>query len=414
LFLPTPFADLDLPEPLLRAVEALGYTHPTPVQTYAIPVVQAGHDLAAEAQTGSGKTAAFALPILQKLLATPSPHPAVLVLAPTRELALQVAGSFKDLAKFAPCPPTVLGIIGGQDIEGQLSALDGGVAILVATPGRLLDLLAQDELDLRHIHTLVLDEADKLLDQGFSDELDTLLAALPAQRQTLLFSATLPDRVLTLAARAQRDPVTIRIDATVTPVKGIHQRLFEVPGDRRRMLLQHLFVTESWGQTLVFVATQRTTENVSAKLRAAGIPAGSLHGGLDQPDRLEALQRFKNGKTRVLVATDLAARGIDIPDLAVVVNFDLPRSPRDYVHRIGRTGRAGATGNAVSFIDHSSAPHFALIERQAGVQLERQQLPGFELTGEAPAALPGGAPVKGKRKSKKDKLREQAALASKD
>jgi superfamily II DNA/RNA helicase len=372
--------------------------------------VAAGHDVAAEAPTGSGKTAAFALPLLAKLYeALPGWSPRVLVLAPTRELALQVAASVKELARFAPSPRRVVGLIGGQPIEGQIAALELGADVVVATPGRLLDLLERGDLDLSAIHTLVLDEADKLLDLGFVEALDTLLAALPEDRQTLLFSATLPEKVLALAARAPKEPVTVRVDPVVTPVATITHRAIPVPADRRRALLQHLFGTESWGQTLVFVATQRAAHNLAVKLQRAGIAAGSLHGGLDQPDRLAVLDGFKRRRFAMLVATDLAARGIDIPDLDVVVNYDLPRSPQDYIHRVGRTGRAGASGRAVSFLDHGSARHFALIEKRSGLQVAREQVPGFELAGEAPPRGPGPAPVKGKRKSKKDKLREAAA-----
>ncbi len=408
------FLSLGLHPFLLEAVARLGFQHPTPIQWQAIPLVSTGRDVAAEAQTGSGKTAAFALPILHALIdAPPVTPPRVLVLAPTRELALQVASTFETLGASAPQPIGVAAIIGGQPIEAQIDALASGVEIVVATPGRLLDLLVRQELDLSAVRTLVLDEADKLLDLGFSEDLHTLVAALPASRQTLLFSATLPEKVLTLAARVLVEPVTIRIDATATPVATIRQRVFEVPPDRRRMLLQHLIGTEGWGQTLVFVATQRAASNLSAKLRSAGIDATDLHGGLEQDVRERVLDRFRRRRVAVLVATDLAARGIDIPELDVVVNYDLPRSTRDYPHRIGRTGRAGASGLAVSFIDHATAAHFALIEQRCGVQpLERERAPGFELEGEAPRRPKGGPPVKGKRKSKKDKRREQAARAA--
>lgn len=409
------FKSLGLADHLLQSIRDLGFDEPTPIQVCAIPVISAGSDVAGEAQTGSGKTAAFVLPILQRVCDSPSagtPRLRVLTLAPTRELALQVAGVFRSLAKRAPQPIRVLGVIGGEPVEQQISALSEGVDVVVATPGRLLDLLGRGVLDLTGLQVLVLDEADKLLDMGFSEELAGLLESIPTERQTLLFSATLPQGVLDLSADVLRDPVTVRVDdAPLGPV-GIHQRVIEVDRDRRRMLLQQLMGAEDWGRTLVFVATQRASELLSAKLRKAGIWAAALHGGLVQPERVAVLAQFKSGRVPVLVATDIAARGIDVPKLGAVVNFDLPRSPRDYLHRIGRTGRAGESGVAVSFIDHTSAAHFRLIEKHSQIQLPREQIPGFELSSEAADSSSGSAPVKGRRKSKKDKLREKAAQAS--
>jgi len=412
----TTFSSLGLSDSLLRAVAALGYERPTPIQVQAIPLVLAGHDVAAEAQTGSGKTAAFALPILQRLGGTDTRPPGgpalVLTLAPTRELALQLALAFRALSRFSPGPLRVLAAIGGEPIDDQVSALSAGVDVVVATPGRLLDLVTRGALELSRVATLVLDEADRLLDAGFEEEVGSLLAALPPQRQTLLFSATLSPQVLALAGRVLRDPVTVRVHDRRVPVEGIRQRVFEVDRAARRGLLQHLLQTEGWRQTLVFVATRRASRNLAAKLRDAGLAASALHGDLDQEERVRALRRFKSGAVSVLVATDLAARGIDVPDLSAVVNFDLPRSPDDYVHRIGRTGRAGQAGDAVSFVDHENSALFDLIERRNQLRLVREQLPGFELSGEAPARTTGPAPVKGKRKSKKDRLRELAAAAA--
>ncbi|MFT5682284.1 MAG: ATP-dependent RNA helicase RhlE [Myxococcota bacterium] len=408
----TSFEDLGLPDELLRAIRALRYETPTPIQERAIPVVLDGADVFAEAQTGSGKTAAFALPILKQLCDTPpawdSP-PQVLVLVPTRELALQVARAFVDLGRFiAPCP-RVLPVIGGEPIEEQIALLGEGVSIVVATPGRLLDLSGSGNIDLSSLRTLVLDEADRLLDAGFDEELSRLLEGLPVDRQTLLFSATLPTTMLDLAQRVLREPVSVRIDEITTPVADIQQRVYQVNADGRRMLLQHLLHTESWGQTLVFVSTKRATENLSAKLRRAGFSATALHGDLAQSDRIAALGRFRRGGVGVLVSTDLAARGIDVPRLGAVVNFDLPRSTQGYIHRIGRTGRAGLSGIAVSFVDHKSEAHFKLIEKRSNITLPREQVPGFELNGAPPKRKKGAGGVKGKRKSKKDRLREAAA-----
>jgi ATP-dependent RNA helicase RhlE len=405
------FDSLGLLDHLLRAVQAQGYAAPTPIQQRSIPHIIAGDDLAAEAQTGAGKTAAFVLPILQKMTSrTAGLVPigiGVLTITPTRELALQIAETFKSLSQFAEPPPTVLSIIGGTSINDQLSVLSSGVDIVVATPGRLLDLMEREAIDVSHVHTLVLDEADKLLDVGFNDELTVLLDALPSQRQNLLFSATLPQKVLNLSARVLNEPSVLRIDEEHTSVATIEQSAYQVDRENRRLLLQHLLKTESWGQTLVFVATQRGANNLAKKLRVDGFPATELHGGLDQAARIFALKRFRRGKAQIMVATDIAARGIDIPLLGAVVNFDLPRAPVDYIHRIGRTGRAGESGIAVTFVDHETENHLRLIEKKNRLMLTRQQVPGFELRESSTERVKGLAPKKGRRKSKKDKLREQ-------
>jgi ATP-dependent RNA helicase RhlE len=405
------FDSLGLSDHLLRAVQAQGYDAPTPVQQRSIPHITAGGDLAAEAQTGSGKTAAFVLPILQKMASHCAElrpvNIGVLTITPTRELALQIAETFKSLSQFAEPPPRVLSIIGGTSISDQVSALSSGVDIVVATPGRLLDLMEREAININHVHTLVLDEADKLLDVGFNDELTVLLNALPPQRQNLLFSATLPQRVLNLSARVLNEPTLLRIDEHHPSVATIEQRAYQVDPENRRLLLQHLLQTEDWGQTLIFVATQRGATHLAKKLRIDGFSATELHGGLDQSDRLFALKRFRSGKAPIMVATDIAARGIDIPLLGAVVNFDLPRAPVDYIHRIGRTGRAGASGIAVTFVAHESEDHLRLIEKKNHLMLTRRQVPGFELSDLPAEKAKGLAPKKGKRKSKKDKLREQ-------
>ncbi|MDE0882673.1 MAG: DEAD/DEAH box helicase [Myxococcota bacterium] len=405
------FDSLGLSDHLLRAVQAQGYDAPTAIQQRSIPHITAGADLAAEAQTGSGKTAAFVLPILQKMAShrgelTPIKI-GVLTITPTRELALQIAETFKLLGQFADPPPRVVSIIGGLSLGDQISALSSGADIVVATPGRLLDLMEREAIDINHVHTLVLDEADKLLDVGFNDELTVLLNALPTQRQNLLFSATLPQKVLKLSARVLNNPTVLRIDEQRTSVATIEQRAYQVERDDRRLLLQHLLETEHWGQTLVFVATQIGATNLARKLRVDGFLATELHGGLEQPDRIFALTRFRSGRAQIMVATDIAARGIDIPLLGAVVNFDLPRAPADYVHRIGRTGRAGESGVAVTFVDHETEDHLRLIEKKNQLMLTRRQVLGFEIS-DAPAEKTKGlGPKKGKRKSKKDKLRER-------
>jgi superfamily II DNA/RNA helicase len=404
------FDSLGLADHLLRAVRAQGYEVPTPIQQRSIPHISAGVDVAAEAQTGSGKTAAFVLPILQKMATQITGFAArtigVLTITPTRELALQITETFRQLGEFAQPAPKVLSIIGGTSINDQSSALALGVDIVVATPGRLLDLVERGAIDLSHLHTLVLDEADKLLDVGFNDELTVLLNVLPSERQNLLFSATLPQKVLTLGARVLHEPTVVRIEAERTSVETIEQRVYQVDRDNRRPLLQHLFNTEPWGQTLIFVATQKRAANLARKLRVNGFAATELHGGLDQSKRTFALRRFKTGEATVLVATDIAARGIDIPLLGAVVNYDLPRSAVDYIHRIGRTGRAGASGIAVTFVDHETESHLRLIEKRNHLQLTRQQVPGFELAESTGERTKGPPPTKGRRKSKKDRLRE--------
>ena len=407
------FEALGLSGHLLRAVEAQGYTAPTPVQQRSIPHISAGADLAAEAQTGSGKTAAFVLPILHKMTSdTAEVQPTdigVLTITPTRELALQIAETFTLLGRFAEPQPRVLSVIGGASIDDQLWALSSGVDIVVATPGRLLDLMEHGAIDIGHVHTLVLDEADKLLDEGFNDELSILLGALPAHRQNLLFSATLPEKVLTLAARVLNEPTVLRIDEEQTSVETIEQRVYQVDRDKRRLLLQHLMRAETLGQTLIFVATKRAATNLAKKLRTDGFAATELHGDLNQSERVFAVKRFKSRQVPIMVATDIAARGIDIPLLGAVVNFDLPRSPLDYVHRIGRTGRAGESGISITFVDHESEAHLRLIEKKNRLTLTRGQVTGFEISGPAPKKVKGPAPTKGKRKSKKDKLRERQA-----
>ena len=414
---------------LARAAAAAGWADATAVQAAAIPALLQGRDLLALAPTGTGKTAAYLLPLLQRVMAgvlhsvpdAPRAQPPrllqALVLAPTRELAQQIASVGRRLAPDLKCVVAV----GGLSINPQMMALRGGAHWVVATPGRLLDLLAHNALHLRDVQLLVLDEADRLLDLGFADEVGRLLAALPPQHQTALFSATLAPGVATLAAAVLRDP--LRIDlvpqeqaATQAATPAIHQRAIVVDTARRTTLLRHLIATERWPQVLVFVATQHATEQVADKLRQAGLPAAALHGQLSQGRRSQVLADFHQGLLAVLVATDLAARGIDVVGLPAVVNHDLPRSAIDYTHRIGRTGRAGASGVALSFIcadAPGSEAHFRLIEKRQLQRVPREQVPGFEPVvpaAAAPTDLHGG--VKGRRLSKKDKLRAAAAEAA--
>ena len=401
------FADLGLRSELLSALDTLGFHRPTAIQAQAIGPILNGADLAAQAQTGSGKTLAFALPLLHRLEERDGVQ--VLVMCPTRELANQVAGSFLEAAQNLRPRVEVLVAIGGVDLERQQAKIVRGVQVVVATPGRLLDLVDRGSLDLSTLRTLVLDEADKLLDVGFGEELGRLAEVVPTERQTLLFSATLPQRVVALSQDLLRSPQRIAVDAPSLAADGVHQRVIQVPSMSRRKALEHLLTTHDWAQVMVFVATQRGCDNLSRKLRVSGTKALNLHGGLEQRQRNYALTHFRSGAARVLVTTDIAARGIDVPKLAAVVNFDLPRSTADYIHRIGRTARAGETGEAVSFVDHDTEPHMKLIEKRNSLRLDREQLPGFELDPKAPNKPDVHGGVKGKRKSKKDRLREAAA-----
>ncbi len=411
------FASLGLASPLLRAVAALGYEEPTPVQAAAIPAVLEGRDVWASAKTGSGKTAAFMLPVLQALGDDPprarpgSLRPVrALFLVPTRELAVQIAEVAGSIAAHLPVTPRICVAVGGVSINPQMLALRGGADVVVATPGRLLDLVDVNALRLSSVEILVLDEADRLLSLGFADELARVRALLPRRRQTLLFSATFPPAVQALAAEILSAPAAINVDAGATPdAAAIAQRAINVDHGQRTRLLRHLLQTHRWSRALVFVATKHGTEHVAMKLQRAGLSAAPLHGELSQGARTRALADFKDGRLQILVATDLAARGLDIVQLPAVVNYDLPRSPADYLHRIGRTGRAGESGVAVSFVTAANEAHFRLIARRHRLDIQRETLPGFEPTDPPP---PPGDPhggVKGRRKSKKDKLREAAA-----
>lgn len=402
------FSELGLLPELLKVIDRAEFATPTPIQAAAIPAILRSRDVRARAQTGSGKTAAFALPMLQRLtsrLSDADRRVSGLVLVPTRELAMQVGESFLTFSRHLPQPIKVLTVFGGVSINPQMMALRGGAHIVVATPGRLLDLAERNAVQLSGVSTLVLDEADRLLEEGFADELRSVLALLPDRRQNLLLSATFPPAVQALADRLLRDPVCIDIADTAETAPDIQQRSIAVDTERRAQLLRHLIQHHGWDRVLVFVATRHATEHIARKLQAFQIAASALHGELSQGARSGTLADFKAGRVRVVVATDLAARGIDIASLPAVVNFDLPRSTDDYLHRIGRTGRAGASGVAVSFVSAATEAHFRLIEKRHGFRLEREQLAGFEPVATAPTN-PATGGVKGKRRSKKDRLRE--------
>jgi superfamily II DNA/RNA helicase len=425
-----PFSSLGLTPALVRAAVGQGYATPTAIQVEAIPPILQGRDLRGAAQTGSGKTAAYALPLLQRLLAgDASPRRLrALVLVPTRELAAQVGETLRGFAQHLPVRLKIAVAFGGVSINPQLMALRGGVDVMVATPGRLLDLVDHNALRLSALETLVLDEADRLLDLGFAEELGRILALLPASRQNLLFSATFPAAAEALAERVLRDPVRVEVAATPDTVPAIAQRAIEVDPSRRTQLLVRLLKDSGWTRVLVFVATKHASEIVADKLRKAGVEAEPFHGLLSQGKRHQVLTDLKASRVRVVVATDLAARGIDVAQLPVVVNYDLPRSAVDYLHRIGRTGRAGESGLALSFIPADMEAHFQLIEKRQGLNVPRERVVGFEPV-ELPTPVsavagavdsppdsrspdaPGNGGVKGRRPSKKDKLRAAAEAA---
>ena len=420
------FSFLGLSPTLLRALADQGFDRPTPVQAQAIALVLAGRDVLVSAETGSGKTLAFCLPVLQALAENQLPPAGrqrrvrALILVPTRELAVQIGEVARQLARHEAQAVKVTVVFGGVSINPQMMGLRGGADIVVATPGRLLDLIDHNALELSAVQTLVLDEADRLLDLGFEQELQRILALLPAKRHNLFFSATLPPSVQTLAAGLLQSPARVEVAPVVLDIAAIAQQVIEVDTPRRTQLLRHLIAQRGWSRVLVFVATKHAAETVADKLRKAGLTAEPFHGELSQGKRTQVLLDFKNSDIKVVVATDVAARGLDVSQLPVVVNYDLPRSAVDYVHRIGRTGRAGESGLAVSFVSAATQAHWRLIEKRQGLNLQREQVPGFEPTEVAPVLAAsqsrsatgestGG--VKGKRPSKKDKLRAAAALA---
>jgi ATP-dependent RNA helicase RhlE len=362
------FDALGLAAPLLKAISETGYTTPTPIQAKAIPLALQGMDLMAGAQTGTGKTAAFALPILQKLLpfasssTSPAKHPIrALVLTPTRELAIQVEESIKVYAKHTPLKSLV--VFGGVDIKTQTPHLKTGVEILVATPGRLLDHLEQKTLNLGQVQILVLDEADRMLDMGFMPDLKRILALLPKQRQNLMFSATFSNEIKKLADDFLTNPTLIEVARSNATAENVTQKVYLVEQSKKQALLTQLLQAENNKQVIIFTKTKITASRLSRALQKEGVAADAIHGDKSQKERLEALDAFKAGKITALVATDVAARGLDISDLPMVINYEIPSAPEDYVHRIGRTGRAGASGMAISLVCEDEEKYLAEIEK---------------------------------------------------
>ncbi|MDO2947703.1 DEAD/DEAH box helicase [Aeromonas simiae] len=416
------FRDLGLSPHLLRAIEELGYTSPTPIQQEAIPAVLAGKDVLGGARTGTGKTAGFALPMLNNLLLNHGRgrrQVRALILAPTRELAAQVGKQVDDYARHLPL--RVLTVYGGVIIKPDIEAIKKGVDVLVATPGRVLDLLSQKALTFERLEVLVLDEADRMLDMGFIRDIERILRTLPSERQSLLFSATFNDEIKALAGELLHDPVLIEVDPANTTADKVRQRVIRVDRERKRELLAHLIQSEQWQQALIFARTRHIADRLAKQLERDGLEATAIHGEKSQAVRNAAMEAFRRGELRILVATDIAARGLDIDQLEHVVNFEPPQSPEDYVHRIGRTGRAGRGGEAISLICSEELGQLQQIERFLGESLETEQVPGFEPSGKPTRqTLPGSKPVqnpprKGKKPAAKPaKTAKPAATARRD
>jgi len=379
------FAQLGLIEALLNAVTDQGYTEPTPIQKQAIPVILQGKDVLAGAQTGTGKTASFTLPLLQLLANSDNVHQKprrvrALILAPTRELALQVHENVTVYGKHLPFRTEV--VIGGASINMQTRNLKHGCDIVIATPGRLIDHVQQRNINLSHVEILVLDEADRMLDMGFLPSIKQILAYLPKQRQSLLFSATVSNAIKTLAAQLLNKPVEIEVARQNATADTVTELVYGIPRERKRELLSYLIGSNNWKQVLVFVRTKHGADRLEKQLIQDGIRSAALHGDKSQGARVKALDAFKDGKVTVLVATDIAARGLDIDNLPHVFNYDLPHVPEDYVHRIGRTGRAGATGEAISLVSPEEAQQLADIEK-----LLKREIPRVADTGYEPVSL---------------------------
>ena len=378
------FDELGLRVELLKAVKSKGYTTPTPIQTRVIPVILNGRDVLARAQTGTGKTDAFALPLVDILSRRKEKrqHPRALVLAPTRELALQVGESIKAYGRRVSIRCTV--VYGGVNINPQIDRLRRGIDILVATPGRLLDLAGHRDLNLSQIEFLVFDEADRMLDLGFSEEICEVLDLVPAVRKTMLFSATYTQQIRNLAKIMLQEPAYIEVAPGKKAAESIVQKVHLVDQSNKRALLIHLITHGRWTQALIFVRTKHGANKLTQKLAAKKISAAALHGNKSQSFRTRTLKEFKNGEIRILVATDVAARGLDISNLPHVVNYDMPKMPEDYIHRIGRTGRAGISGIAVSLVSHHEKVHLKAIEKLLNQKIPREEVSGYTEGGAVP------------------------------
>ncbi len=385
------FSDLGLSPELLRAVADKGYDAPSPIQAQAIPAVLSGRDVLAGAQTGTGKTAGFVLPVLQRLSVDAqhgtSRAPRALVLTPTRELAAQVAESARNYGKYLQL--RTYQVFGGVSINPQITALRAGCDILVATPGRLLDLAQQRAVDLSKVQVLVLDEADRMLDMGFINDIRKIIRLLPQKRQNLLFSATYSDDIRGLAERLLHDPLSIQVAPRNAPIELVEQRAYRVQKEQKRHLLVHLIQEGNWHQVLIFSRTKHGANRLAQQLEGAGIKSAAIHGNKSQAARVKALDMFKRGQVTALVATEVAARGLDIKELPQVVNYELPNVPEDYVHRIGRTGRAGAAGEAISLVSSDETGYLRDIERLLRRSIPVVATPVFKIVESAPQGSHG-------------------------
>lgn len=370
-----PFSSLGLHPDLVKGVRAMGFTDPTPIQLQAIPIALEGHDILGCAQTGSGKTAAFALPILHHLLQKPKPGLRALIVVPTRELAAQVETSFRDCARFTDFKVAL--VIGGVGYHGQRQAIAQGAQIAVATPGRLLDHVKQNALRLDHVEVAVLDEADRMLDMGFLPDIRDILNRLPKARQTMLFSATLAPEVQRIASFAMRDPRRVEISKPTTVAEGITQIVYPVSQPKKSELLIALLEATQIRSGVIFCRTKHGADRLARRLKEKGFSIGVLHANRTQGQRTQAMDQFRAGKTQILVATDIAARGIDVREVSHVINYDLPRHPEDYVHRVGRTARAYGVGDAISLMAPEEQSFLTAIERFVGIVFPRAMLPNF-------------------------------------
>jgi len=393
-----PFTKLSLAPNMIRGVQAMGYTEPTPVQLRAIPVVMSGRDLIASAQTGTGKTAAFALPVLSLLGTHKAAGPRVLVLEPTRELAAQVETAFRDFSRYSDLRATVLH--GGVGYGRQRSELRAGTDVVVATPGRLLDFLQEGELRLGAIQILILDEVDRMLDMGFIHDVRRIIQRCPAQRQTLFFSATVPPEIAAVASFALRDPVRVEIGAVKSVTQLITHAIYPVHQEQKFELLLALLAAIDFNSVLVFSRTKHGADRIARRLREANHSVAVLHANRSQNQRMEALEGFRSGRYEVMVATDIAARGIDVAGVSHVINYDVPENPEDYVHRIGRTGRAQAVGDAFTLATPENTSDVRAIERFIGREIPRLKLDGFAYKPASafpqqrePQGRRGGAPI---------------------
>ncbi len=389
---PTPaFADLGLAEELLDAIRDAGYEHPTPIQADAIPIALTGRDLIGLAQTGTGKTASFTLPILNRLIHGPQ-RTRALVLTPTRELCLQVEESVRKYSKYAPLD--VIPVFGGVSYEPQEKALRSGVDIVVATPGRLIDQMDRRNVDFSYLEVLVLDEADRMLDMGFAPQIQKVIDQLPRYRQTMLFSATMPPEVEALGRKYLRRPVVVQVGRRSQAASTVTHAVYPVRKERKTELLVDLLTSSHHDSVLVFTRTKHGADKIERELQKKKIPAAAMHADKSQPQRIRALEDFRSGKIRVLVATDIAQRGLDIDGISHVINFDVPQAPEDYVHRIGRTGRAASTGDAYTFMSPDEIGMVRTIEREIGQEIPRISVPGFDfgtVSATAAAAASGSA-----------------------